>query len=151
MAFDTPNGTRGARQPGRNRFERWANQRMIRHVARTGTLGRSNLLVLVTTGSKTGVQRKTPVGWFPGGGDTRLIVASASGAARHPSWYFNLAAHPAEARIECAGARIDVTAAQLHGAERDEAWRLITRLAPAYGKYETVTDREIPVIRLTPR
>ena len=151
MAFDTPNGTRGARQPGRNRFERWANQRMIRHVARTGTLGRSNLLVLVTTGSKTGVQRKTPVGWFPGGGDNRLIVASASGAARHPSWYFNLAAHPAEARIECAGARIDVTAAQLHGAERDEAWRLITRLAPAYGKYETVTDREIPVIRLTPR
>jgi len=151
MAFDTPNGTRGARQPGRNRFERWANQRMIRHVARTGTLGRSNLLVLVTTGSKSGAQRKTPVGWFPGRGDTRLIVASASGAARHPSWYFNLAAHPSAARIECAGQRIDVTAAQLHGAERDAAWRLITTKAPAYAKYETITDREIPVIRLTPR
>lgn len=151
MSFDTPNGTRGARQPGRNRVERWANRRLIRHVRRTGTLGRSNLLVLVTTGSRTGAERMTPVGWFPGGGDSRLIVASASGAARHPSWYFNLAAHPSAARIECAGERFDVTAAQLHGAERDEAWRLITTQAPAYAKLETLTDREIPVIRLTPR
>ena len=150
MTFDTPNGTRGARQPGRNRFERWANQRMLRHVRRTGTLGRSNVLVLVTTGSKTGAERMTPVGWFPGGGDSRLIVASAAGAAHHPSWYFNLAAHPS-ARVELAGARIDVTAAQLHGAERDAAWREITTQAPAYAKYETVTDREIPIIRLTPR
>ena len=150
MAFDTPNGTRGARQPGRNRFERWANQRMLRHVRRTGTLGHSNTLVLVTTGSKTGVERMTPVGWFPGGDDSRLIVASAAGAAHNPSWYFNLAAHPS-ARIELAGQRIDVTAAQLHGTERDEAWRQITTQAPAYAKYETVTDREIPVIRLTPR
>ena len=57
MAFDTPNGTRGDRQPGLNRFERWANRWMIRHVASTGTLGRSNLLVLVTTGR---VIRLTP-------------------------------------------------------------------------------------------
>ena len=151
MAFDTPNGTRGARQPGRTRIERWANQRMLGHIRRTGSLGRGQVLVLVTIGRKTGVERMTPVGWFPGGGNTKLIVASAAGAARNPSWYFNLAENPDAARIEFAGQRVDVSAAQLHGEERDEAWRMITTQSPGYAKYETSTDRVIPVIRLTPR
>ncbi|GAA3882712.1 hypothetical protein GCM10022381_26210 [Leifsonia kafniensis] len=151
MAFDTPNGTRGARQPGSNRIERWANQRMLGHIRRTGSLGHAQVLVLVTKGRKSGAERLTPVGWFPGGGDSKLIVASAAGAARNPSWYFNLAANPAAVRIEFAGQRINVTAAQLHGAERDEAWRMITTQSPNYAKYETTTDRVIPIIRLTPR
>jgi len=151
MAFDTPNGTRGARQPRRNRLGRWANRWMVDRIRRTGSLGRAKTLVLVTIGSKTGVERMTPVGWFPGGGDTKLIVASASGAPRNPAWYYNLAAHRDTVRIEFAGQRIDVTAEQLHGAERDEAWRQITTQSPAYAKVQTATDRVIPVIRLTPR
>ncbi|MGO4105502.1 nitroreductase/quinone reductase family protein [Leifsonia sp. YAF41] len=151
MAFDTHNGTRGARQPRRNRVARWGNQWMVGHVRRTGSLGRTQVLVLVTIGRKTGAERMTPVGWFPGGGDAKLIVASASGAAHNPSWYLNLAAHPDAARIEFAGQRIEVSAAQLHGAERDDAWRMITTQSPNYAKYETITDREIPIIRLTPR
>lgn len=93
----------------------------------------------------------TPVGWFPGGGDTKLIVASAAGTARNPAWYLNLAANPAAARIEFARQHVDVTASQLHGAERDEAWQMITTQSPNYAKYETTTDRVIPIIRLTPR
>ncbi|MFC9560389.1 nitroreductase/quinone reductase family protein [Agromyces sp. NPDC056965] len=150
MAFDTHNGTHGARQPGRNRFERWANLRMAQRLRRKGDRS-GNKLVLVTVGKKTGEERMTPVRWFPEGGEFRLIVASANGAARNPSWYYNVAAHPDRVRIEYAGRRIEVTAEQLHGAERETAWRRITTQAPGFAKYERITDRVIPVIRLTPR
>ena len=150
MAFDTPNGTRGARQPGRNRIERWGNQQMVRRMRRKGD-PRENKLVLVTIGKKTGQERMNPVRWFPGGGDAKLIAASASGAPRNPAWYYNIAAHPDRVRIEFAGQRIEVTPEQLHGADRDAAWRQITAAARGFARYERVTDREIPVIRLTPR
>ena len=150
MAFDTPNGTRGARQPGHGRLERWGNQRMVEHIRRKGTR-RGDTLVLVTIGKRTGLERMTPVRWFPGPGDTRLIVASANGAPRNPAWYYNIAAHPDRVRIELAGQRIEVTPEQLHGADRDEAWRQVTSEAKAFARYARITDREIPVIRLTPR
>ena len=150
MAFDTHNGTRGARQPGRNRFERWANLRMAQRLRRKGDRS-GDKLVLVTVGKKTGQERMTPVRWFPAGGDTRVVVASANGAPRNPSWYYNIAAHPDRVRIEYSGKSIEVTAEQLHGDERDAAWQRITALAPGFSKYERITDREIPVIRLTPR
>ncbi|HEX6364849.1 MAG TPA: nitroreductase family deazaflavin-dependent oxidoreductase [Agromyces sp.] len=149
MAFDTPNGTRGARQPGRSRLERWGNQRMVESLRRKGDR-RGEKLVLVTVGRKSGTERMTPVRWFPDG-DARLIVASASGAPRNPSWYYNMAAHPDRVRIEFAGQRIDVTPQQLHGAERDAAWQRIKTTARGFARYERVTDRQIPVIRLTPR
>ncbi|MGW9629634.1 nitroreductase/quinone reductase family protein [Agromyces sp. NPDC055520] len=150
MAFDTANGTRGARQPGRNRIERWANLRMAQRLRRKGDRS-GNKLVLVTIGKKTGQERMTPVRWFAGDGGTRLIAASANGAPRNPAWYYNVAAHPDRVRIEYAGRRIEVTAEQLHGADRDAAWQKITTLAPGFARYERITDREIPVIRLTPR
>ena len=156
MAFDTPNGTRGARQPGHNRLERWGNRMMVDRIRRKGSRG-GEILVLVTIGRRTGIERMTPVRWFPdtggsgSGGDARLIVASASGAARNPAWYYNIAAHPERVATELAGERIDVVAEQLHGTERDEAWRQITTRARGFARYEKTTDRQIPVIRLTPR
>ena len=126
---------------------------MVDRIRRKGSRG-GDILVLVTIGKRTGIERMTPVRWFPdavrGGGDARLIVASASGAARNPAWY-NIAAHPDRVRVEFAGQRIEVTPEQLHGAERDEAWRRITTRARGFARYEKTTDRQIPVIRLTPR
>jgi deazaflavin-dependent oxidoreductase (nitroreductase family) len=110
------------------------------------------LLLLTTLGAKTGKRRQTTLGWFPdedGRGDSRLIVASAAGAATHPSWYVNLARRPDGAAIEVEGGRFEVNAESLHGAERERAWARIVALAPGYGKYEAQTDREIPVVRLT--
>jgi deazaflavin-dependent oxidoreductase (nitroreductase family) len=78
-------------------------------------------------------------------------VASAAGAARNPAWYHNLAAHPDQVQIEVGGHKIAVTAEELHGAERDEAWRQITATAPRFAQYQQKTDRELPVIRLMPR
>ena len=75
-------------------------------------------------------------------------MASAAGAARNPAWYYNIAAHPDKVRIEVNGQTIPVTAEQLHGAERDQAWQQITASAPRFAQYQRKTDRELPVIHL---
>ena len=103
MSFDTPTGTRGARQPS-GPFFRWLNNVMSRRVRRKG--GRImgfNALVLTTIGAKSGAKRTNPVGWFPGQDGSWLIVASAAGAARNPAWYYNIAAHPDEVKVEVDG------------------------------------------------
>lgn len=151
MSFDTRAGTRGARQPS-GPFFRWLNKVMSRRLRRKG--GRMmgfNALVLTTVGAKSGARRTNPVGWFSGQDGSWLIVASAAGAARNPAWYYNIAAHPDEVQIEVDGRTIPVTAEQLHGAERDEAWQQITAAAPRFAQYEQKTDRVLPVIRLEPR
>jgi deazaflavin-dependent oxidoreductase (nitroreductase family) len=110
-----------------------------------------NALVITTIGRKSGAERSTPVGWFPGEDGSWLIVASAAGAPKNPAWYDNIAAHPDKIRIELAGRTIAVTADQLHGPERERAWRQITTAAPRFAQYEEKTDRELPIIRLVPR
>jgi deazaflavin-dependent oxidoreductase (nitroreductase family) len=129
------------------------NRWIINRIRRTGKapgLG-FDALVLTTIGRKSGAERQTPVGWFPGQDDSRLIVASAAGAARNPAWYYNLAAHPDQVWIEMPGRRLAVTAEQLQGAERDAAWRQITAAVPRFADYQQSTDRELPIIRLVPR
>jgi deazaflavin-dependent oxidoreductase (nitroreductase family) len=153
MSFETPtrNGTRGRRQPGRP--PRWLHNWIINRVRRKGKapgLG-FNALVLTTIGRKSGVERQTPVGWFPDQDDSWLIVASAAGAARNPAWYYNMAAHPDQVRIEMPGRKVAVTAEQLRGVERDQAWRQITAAVPRFVAYQKATDRELPIIRLVPR
>ncbi|WP_198663723.1 nitroreductase/quinone reductase family protein [Jiangella endophytica] len=152
MSFDTRNGTRGARQPSASPFFRWLNNRAMNRIRRKG--GRfmgMNALVLTTVGRKSGTERSTPVGWFPGPDDSWLIVASAAGGPKNPAWYYNLAAHPDEVHAEVAGQKIPVTAEQLHGTEREEAWHQITTASPRFAEYQTKTDRELPIIRLVRR
>lgn len=152
MSFDTPNGTRGGRQPKANAFYAWFQKRMVNKVRRKGAKMRGqDLLVLTTVGAKSGEERSTPVMWFPDQGESRLIVASAAGAARNPAWYYNIAAHPDRVWFEDAGDKRSVTAEQLEGDDRARAWKQITSTSPGFSKYETKTDREMPVIRLTPR
>jgi deazaflavin-dependent oxidoreductase (nitroreductase family) len=152
MSFDTPDGTRGARQPS-GAFLRWINGWMMRRIRRTGKVPFMGFdaLVLTTIGRKSGVERTTPVGYFAGPDGTWWIVASAAGAMKNPDWYHNLAAHPDRVQIETAGRKVAVTAEQLHGAEREEAWRKIATASPQFAKYQQQTDREIPVIWLRPR
>jgi deazaflavin-dependent oxidoreductase (nitroreductase family) len=150
VSFDTPNGTRGGRQPRANAVYSWFQNRMIKKVRTKGAKMRGGeLLVLNTVGRKTGQERAAPVMWFPDG-DSRLIAASAAGATGNPSWYYNLAAHPDQISIEVAGQKQAVTAQQLEGEDRARAWEQITATSPGFLKYESKTDRVIPVIRLTP-
>jgi len=149
MSFDTRNGTRGARQPG-GKFMLWVNRMMVKRVRKSGRAAGFDALVLTTVGRKSGIARETPVGYFTGDDGSFLIVASAAGAARNPSWYYNLAAHPDQVRIETRGRRMSVTAQELHGPARDEAWRRITTAVPRFADYQKKTDRELPIIRLVP-
>ena len=151
MSFDTTAGTRGGRRPSGFVF-RWGNNLMAGRVRK----GRAKFLgfpalVLTTVGAKSGVERTTPVGWFPGPDGSWLIVASAAGAKGNPAWYYNLAAHPDRVQIEIDGRKVPVTAEQLHGAEREQAWQQIVTAVPRFAQYQVKTDRELPIIRLTPR
>lgn len=110
------------------------------------------LLMVKTVGAKTGKERHAIVARFddPGHPGSWLVVGSAGGSARNPSWCYNLAKNPDEAWITVNKEVYKVRAESLKGSERDEAWKRIVSVAPNFGKYETTTDRVIPVIRLTP-
>ncbi|MGW7685163.1 nitroreductase/quinone reductase family protein [Kribbella sp. NPDC054772] len=152
MSFDTKAGTHGARQP-KGRLLRFANGFVARRIRRGSAkkMMGFDALVLRTIGRKSGAERFTPVGWFPGTDGSRLIVASAAGAPGNPAWYYNLAANPDKVRIDIGGETLDVRAEQLHGPERDEAWQQIVAASPRFAEYQEKTDRELPVIRLAPR
>lgn len=151
MSFDTAAGTRGGRQPA-GFAARLGNKVMAGRIrkGRAKFLG-FNALVLTTVGRKTGAERATPVGYFPGPDGSWLIVASAAGAQGNPAWYYNLAGHPDQVQIEVGGRKIPVTAEQLHGADREQAWQQIVAAVPRFAGYQQKTDRQIPVIRLIPR
>jgi deazaflavin-dependent oxidoreductase (nitroreductase family) len=151
MSFNTPNGTRGARQPT-GTLMRWVNKVATNRIRRKGGkfMG-MNTMILTTIGRRSGAERTTPLGWFPGKDRTWLIVASAAGAPKNPAWYYNLAAHPDKVHIEMAGRKVAVIAEELHGTEREEAWQQITAAAPRFAEYQQKTDRELPIIRLVPR
>ncbi|UUU35698.1 nitroreductase family deazaflavin-dependent oxidoreductase [Streptomyces sp. CA-210063] len=77
-------------------------------------------------------------------------VASAAGATKNSAWYHNLAARLGKVRVEVGGRNVEVAAEQLHGMAREEAWQQITAAAPRFAQDQVKTDREIPVIHLTP-
>ena len=107
------------------------------------------VLALHTTGAKSGQPRKSIVAYFPEGDNAWLIAASGAGMATHPAWFFNLVAHPDKAKVEIGHQTINVKVETLTGEARTKAWQRITRDMPNFKDYETKTDREIPVVRLT--
>jgi deazaflavin-dependent oxidoreductase (nitroreductase family) len=109
----------------------------------------ATILVLTTTGRKSGEPRKFAL-IYDSRGDDLVVVASKGGAPDHPGWYQNLLAHP-DASVQVRGERFDVRARTAEGAERDELWRLMNRSWPNYDTYATRTDRVIPVVVLERR
>jgi len=108
-----------------------------------------DLLVLHTVGRRSGLPRESPVTWFADGEDAWLIVASGGGKGQ-PDWYVNLMAHPDRAAIEMHGRdAMPVTASRLDGDDRAQAWQRITDAQPRYAKYQSKSEREYPVIRLS--
>jgi deazaflavin-dependent oxidoreductase (nitroreductase family) len=153
VSFSTRAGTRGARSRGSaGRVSLWVRHWMSsQHRRKGGRFMGMDVLFLTTIGKTTGARRETPVAWFPDGQDAWLIVASAAGAARNPQWYANIAAHPDQVWIELPRQQrtVRVTAEQLEGGLRQEAWQKIIQAQPRYAKYQNKTDRIFPVIRLT--
>ena len=107
------------------------------------------LLILHSTGAKSGEERVSPMMYLPDG-DRFLVFASKAGAPDNPDWYHNLKAHP-EATIEVGDDTVDVVAEELPRAERDEKYAEQAALFPGFADYEKKTDRVIPVLALTRR
>ncbi len=143
-----PTGTRGVNLRGMpifrlfNRLNVWLYRRRG-----GGQSGRAGLL-LTTMGARSGQERTVALGKFADDEGRWIVVASLAGAARHPAWLINLAKHPDQVWVEAGRDRFKVRPEILRGEERAEAWRRIVATAPGYGRYEQMTDREIPVVRL---
>ena len=107
------------------------------------------LLLLHHTGAKSGASRVNPVGYLADK-SRYLIFASNGGARSNPAWYYNLKANPST-RIEVGRESIDVVASEATGEERARLFRSGAERFPDLAKHARKTDREIPVIILTPR
>lgn len=107
----------------------------------------TTVLLLTTTGRRSGEQRTTPL-IYQQDGDRYVLVASQGGAPDHPGWYHNLTADP-EAELQVWGERFKARAHTAQGEERERLWKLMTATWPAYDGYQARTEREIPVVVLT--
>ncbi|MFI6325285.1 nitroreductase family deazaflavin-dependent oxidoreductase [Nonomuraea sp. NPDC050556] len=106
----------------------------------------ANLVLLTTTGAKSGNPTTSPVMFLPDG-DRYVIIASNGGADHHPAWYHNLNAHPT-ATAEVGTETFEVKAAVVEGTERDELYARMVEIAPGFAEYQAKTTRHIPVVVL---
>jgi deazaflavin-dependent oxidoreductase (nitroreductase family) len=112
------------------------------------------LLLLHTTGARSGAERVNPVAYQPLDDGGWAVFASKAGAPSNPDWFHNLRAHPdvtIEIGTEDGTETVPVRARVLEGDERLAVWEEQKRLAPGFADYETRTDREIPVVVLSRR
>ena len=108
------------------------------------------LLILHSTGRKSGQERLNPLAYQPIG-DSFAVFASKGGSPSHPDWYFNVTAD-AEVSIEVGTESVDVHARVVDGDERTRIWETQKANIPTFAEYEQLAgDREIPVIVLEPR
>lgn len=145
----------------RNAFDRF---RIVRRIARPievaqirwlGTsavalVARTPVLVLHTTGRRSGIERATPLAFDRAADGSLLVVGGASGQARLPDWVSNLRAR-VEAAVTVERRRIQVHAVELVGPDRDEAWHHLAQVWPRIDTYERRAGRSVPVFRLDPR
>jgi deazaflavin-dependent oxidoreductase (nitroreductase family) len=106
--------------------------------------------VVTTIGSKTGNEHKHVLGVFPEGDNAWLLIASNGGAQAHPHWFINIAKNPDKVWLQVANKRFRVNVESLQGKERDDAYERVAAVGRTYRSYPKKTDREIPVLRLTP-
>jgi len=105
-------------------------------------------LLLTTTGRQSGEPRTQPL-IFARDGDDLLVVASVGGGPKHPAWYLNLTADPS-AEVQVRADRFHVTARTATPEEKPRLWKIVNEGWPNYDVYQTRTDRDIPVVILSP-
>lgn len=104
------------------------------------------ILLLHTTGAKSGADRVSPMMYLDHDGHL-YVFASKAGADTHPDWYRNLTANP-EVRVELGTEVFDAVATPLEGSERDRIYATQVDLFPGFGEYQEKTTRVIPVVEL---
>ncbi|MCB0875840.1 MAG: nitroreductase family deazaflavin-dependent oxidoreductase [Solirubrobacterales bacterium] len=109
----------------------------------------TTILLLTTTGRRSGERRTTPL-IHRTDGDRYVVVASKGGSPEHPDWFENLTADP-DVEIQVKGERFAVEPSIAVGEERERLWELMAEVWPDYDDYAARTEREIPVVILTRR
>jgi deazaflavin-dependent oxidoreductase (nitroreductase family) len=142
-------GTRGGSFPAPAALMRIINPIIFRIFRNRGFNG-GRLLMLTTVGARSGESRSATLGYFPDGDNAWIIIASAGGAAKHPAWMYNLARNPDKVWVQIGNRKVKVTPETLTGEDRARAWQRVIAQAPSYAAYESKTDREIPIVRLSP-
>jgi deazaflavin-dependent oxidoreductase (nitroreductase family) len=104
------------------------------------------LLLLTTTGARSGRQHTAPMMFVPDG-DRVLVIASNAGSPRHPDWYHNLVAN-SRVTVEANGEIYPATAVVTQGAERDRLFKAIAAQYPFFTDHQANIDRTIPVVAL---
>jgi deazaflavin-dependent oxidoreductase (nitroreductase family) len=132
------------------------NQQVVSAFRSSGGVGElgpvhfDSLVLLTTTGRRSGQPRTVPLGSAADDDGNRLLFASNMGSPKHPDWYLNIAADP-HVTIELTGVTYEAEAVVLAGGERDDAYRRWIELAPHVADHEKKAGREIPMIRIPGR
>lgn len=116
---------------------------------RAGSVRGTPVLLLTTTGRKSGERRTRPVGYLPDG-DRFLVCGSNGGSDHPPAWSLNLRAHP-DATVEVGARTLSVTAAEITGEEYETAWDRYVAANPGFAGYRTRTKRHLPIFILEDR
>ena len=107
------------------------------------------VLLLTTTGRKSGEQRTTPLIYLEDRAGI-VLVASKGGMSHSPGWYHNLMAHP-ECEVQIGATRRRMFARRASAAEKAALWPSLVAIYRDYDDYQARTSRDIPVMILTPR
>ncbi|MCX5376625.1 nitroreductase family deazaflavin-dependent oxidoreductase [Streptomyces sp. NBC_00091] len=105
-------------------------------------------LLLTTRGRRSGLLRRTALAYVRDG-DAYVLTASNAGADRHPAWYLNLAADPA-VTLQVGADTFPALARRASPEEAERLWPVVVAAMPSYAAYREATDREIPLVLLTP-
>jgi deazaflavin-dependent oxidoreductase (nitroreductase family) len=111
-----------------------------------GPTGNSRIVVLTTTGSRTGQAHVTPLA-YTRDGDRVVLIASKGGGPTNPSWYYNLIKQPV-VTVELPGETFQARASVVTGEERDRLYEAMAAQIPTFAEYERVSPRRIPVVVL---
>ena len=127
------------------------NREVIAHFRANGGEGKVGgkivpVILLTTTGAKSGLPRTTPLN-YSRDGDRIIVIASKGGSPTHPDWYHNLVANP-EVTVELGTERFQARASVAEGQERERLFDQQAALMPFFAKYQETTPRQIPVVIL---
>jgi deazaflavin-dependent oxidoreductase (nitroreductase family) len=133
--------------------ELFGDQHVQRYIETDGEEGYSwrngtKILVLFTKGRKSGEERANALIFEPDG-DDYLIVASKGGAPQHPLWYRDLVAHP-DVTVQVKDKVFPARARTADADDKKRLWPVMTKEWPAYDEYQEKTERDIPLVILTP-
>ncbi|HET9223753.1 MAG TPA: nitroreductase family deazaflavin-dependent oxidoreductase [Roseiflexaceae bacterium] len=113
-----------------------------------GRMAGLQVLLLTTTGRKTGQSRTSPLGYFKADNNF-VVIASNGGSDRNPAWFYNLKNNP-QVTIQIGKTHLAAKAEVADAGKRAELWADLVKMAPAYEHYEARTKREIPIVVLQP-